>query len=375
MLTLVGSLLVLGPHRLAQQNEIATATLFRKAIFLFGIVSLQTFNTEFCLFVQGPPMHCLTMSVSLPSSVDDGDAQGGLPSLPMGASCSSLGDVSMPSDEDVVLPDEVGDEADAPYSAFDEDDDFLSETDEAEQFGFLVDETHPVPSPWSACRLSTPHDLAEFYSPPRVVPVATRRGLRGNLSLDLLSGWDFKSPDLRDLSLRLLTVLTIYVLILSPPCTIFSELQRLWNFKKMTAETIKLKWDEGMLYLRHSMDCARAQYNSNRVFVFEHPFRASSWKTAEVMSIAALAGVETVNFDQCMLGLTSKVHKLPMRKRIKIMTNSKTIAARFSVCQCDRSHEHQTIQGSEGGVRRSVWAQCYPQAMVELLADSAATLS
>jgi hypothetical protein len=59
-----------------------------------------------------------------------------------------------------------------------------------------------------------------------------------------------------------------------------------------------------------------------------------------------------------------------MRKRTKIATNCRALAARFamSCCRCDRSHIHQTIQGSEGGVRRSVWAQMYPPGMVDLLA-------
>ena len=32
---------------------------------------------------------------------------------------------------------------------------------------------------------------------------------------------------------------------------------------------------------------------------------------------------------------------------------------------CDQSHTHQRIEGSEGGVRRSQFAQAYPPEMVD----------
>ena len=35
------------------------------------------------------------------------------------------------------------------------------------------------------------HDIAEFYSVPRVLPIASEQGLEGRLSLDLTSGFNF----------------------------------------------------------------------------------------------------------------------------------------------------------------------------------------
>jgi hypothetical protein len=228
-----------------------------------------------------------------------------------------------------------------------------------------------VPSPDDAMALTGMHDVAEYYSPPRVLPVASAKGHSGSLSLDLNVGWDFRSKLLRDLSLRLLTMLQTKLLILSPPCTIFSELQRLWNKKKMLPHVFDERWAEGKLYLSHSMQCARKQYDEGRKFVFEHPERAASWKEEEVETVLNLPGVQIVVVDLCMLGLRSKVSGTPMRKRTKFMTNCCNIAQRFAcVGLCDRTHEHQTIQGAEGGVRRSVWAQCYPAPLCQLLADS-----
>ena len=254
-------------------------------------------------------------------------------------------------------------------SGFDDADD-IEETDLHLNLELLMDSqtTQQVPSPEIAVHLSTHHDVAEYYSPPRVLPVVRCKGLRGSLSLDILTGWDFNSHELRQLSLKLLSVLSIMMLILSPPCTAFSELQRLWNYKKMTKEAVERQWEQGMVFLRHAMQCATLQHAAGRRFVFEHPARASSWRTLEVSRVSSLPGVHVVVFDQCMLGLQTPHSRVPMRKRTRIMTNDAEMAARFSGKMCDRSHCHKRIQGSECGVKLAAWSQIYPEAMVDLLA-------
>ena len=199
-------------------------------------------------------------------------------------------------------------------NAFDDDDDYLSDEEERDQLttlmGFLGESNYKVPSPDVAMHLTCQHDVAEYYSPPRVVKVAMQKhNLKGSVSLDLLTGWDFQNEAQRMLSLTLLTVLSIPWLMLSPPCTIFSELQRLWNFKHMAKDVVMAKWAEGMIYLNHSMACAKKQHLEGRFWAFEHPARASSWGQACVQEMLEIAGVYTVTFDQCTLGLVSKVHK------------------------------------------------------------------
>ena len=75
-----------------------------------------------------------------------------------------------------------------------------------------------------------PQHIAEFYSPPRVLPIAGQVwGLTGDLSLDLATGWDFCCSYAQELSLHLLVSWCVAVLLLSPPCTAFSPLQELWQ--------------------------------------------------------------------------------------------------------------------------------------------------
>ena len=103
--------------------------------------------------------------------------------------------------------------------------------------------------------------------------------------------------------------------------------------------------------------------------MFEHPASASSWRTPHVQAVANAEGVFQVTFDQCMFGLVSKVTQTPMRKRTRLLTNCQRVRERFSNGMCDNSHDHQIIEGAEGGMKRSVWAQHYPIGFVEALVD------
>ena len=136
-----------------------------------------------------------------------------------------------------------------------------------------------MPSPDVASMMTVHQGLAEYYSPARVVPVAKSLGITAMLSLDLISGWDFNRMYDRVVSLKILDTLCVMFLILSPPCTVFSELQRLWNFKKLSKEVVAEEWAAGMVHLEHAMACAVKQIKGGRYVVFEHPARASSWNT------------------------------------------------------------------------------------------------
>ena len=213
-------------------------------------------------------------------------------------------------------------------------------------------------------------DIAEFYSPGRVVQAAGAYGLIGDFSADILTGWDFKLQQVRGISLQLLAIFDIFMLIICPPCTAFSVLQRLWNFKKMSHEKVTLMLEEGMLFLKHAMESAEVQVRRGMYFIFEHPCGASSWEQPIVKHVAGLPGVKMVTFDQCMFGLVSPLHKTPMRKRTRLMTNSPAVVKLFHKRFCDRSHDHKCIAGEEGGIKISVWAQRYPPALCNAFVEA-----
>ena len=168
----------------------------------------------------------------------------------------------------------------------------------------------------------------------------------GCLSFDIRTGWDFKDLHNRNFAVQLLSLLPVLVLILSPPCTAFSALNHLWNYPKLPPEEVARRLNAGKCFVSHAMCCARAQCQAGRYFVYEHPASASSWNLHEVMEVTALPGVHCVVFDQCMVGLRSKVKNIHMRKRTRLMTNSWEIVQRFQNLLCDKSHVHCLIQGA-----------------------------
>ena len=211
----------------------------------------------------------------------------------------------------------------------------------------------------------------ELYSPPRVLPITDPSGIcsdLGCLSFDILNGWDFRVTSQKALSIRILETWNIARLFLSPPCTMFSELQRLFNYKRMTKEVFDARMQEARGYLQHSMHAAKTQHLKHRMWMYEHPWKASSWKLEEIESVQNLPGVYTVDFDMCACGMLSPAG-IPVKKRTRIMTNSISLISALEKKQCDKSHEHRPIEGSEMGHSMSKWCLIYPAGLVSILAD------
>ena len=79
---------------------------------------------------------------------------------------------------------------------------------------------------------SEPHDFMEYYSPPRVVPMCRELGCFAQFSLGITMGHDFTQHRDRMLAVQLLAKLKTSSIMLSPPCTMVSTMQRLWNVKR-----------------------------------------------------------------------------------------------------------------------------------------------
>ena len=67
-------------------------------------------------------------------------------------------------------------------------------------------------------------DAMEAYSPRRILDETAKLGLRGNLSADLLTGWDFTKYDDRIAFVQQVKARRPRVLAMSPPCTAFCQL-------------------------------------------------------------------------------------------------------------------------------------------------------
>ena len=117
------------------------------------------------------------------------------------------------------------------------------------------------------------HEVAEIYSPPRVTSEAAKWGFRQGLAMDLTIGWDFRQAEDRRKAWEYVDQAKPTLLIGSPMCTMFSQLQNLtgWSAAK-DAQCL-----EAVEHIEFVVKLYKKQLAEGRYFLHEHPETASSW--------------------------------------------------------------------------------------------------
>ena len=215
-------------------------------------------------------------------------------------------------------------------------------------------------------------DVAEAFSPPRVTEEAKKFGLAAGEAMDLSTGWDFTRERDRQRARQYVEEHMPRLLIGSPPCTMFSTLQRMtpWSHRKQN------KWLAHKKHVEFVVELYRIQQSAGRLFLHEHPENATSWKMEDMREISRAEGVYTVKADQCMFGLTTQGARVgatcPARKRTTFVTNSYHVARELDRA-CDGTHTHQPLVSG-----RAKAAERYPPALCRaicrgLIKDSRST--
>ena len=114
-------------------------------------------------------------------------------------------------------------------------------------------------------------DLVEAYSPPRVTLESKKFGLKPGEAWDLTNGWDFTRKDHQDKAEEYLERKKPPVLIGSPPCTPFSQLQSL----NPVTDKSKRKLKEGVEHMKFMVRLYKKQVEQGRVFFMSNqPMRS-----------------------------------------------------------------------------------------------------
>ena len=217
-------------------------------------------------------------------------------------------------------------------------------------------------------------DFLEFFSPPRVCFAAARRGLSADAacSLDITRGYDFMSMESRAECLSIIKRRKPKFVVASPPCTMYSPLQALFNLHKMTEEEKHRRFQEADALLKFTMSICKQQALKGGYFAFEHPQRASSWGRQFVDEIRQMPDVHCVSFDQCRTGLMSPgENPQPIKKRTTLMSNAKAIQTVFAPLQCRcPPGSHRAIEGSIDGISLSKWCQHYTPELCDKFAEA-----
>ena len=213
-----------------------------------------------------------------------------------------------------------------------------------------------------------PVDVLEVFGR-TVSAIASRRGL-SSCPFDLKVGKDLSQLEMRSEVFRTIEQRRPKLLVTSPPCTMYSKLQRLWNVKKMSPEEYNRRKAIADEYLQFAHTCNKVQHAAGRSFAHEHPAGASSWKEDSTRAVVTLPGTYNALFDQCQFGLTSP-RGTPLKKQTRILCNNAQLFNALHGCNCRRgSHTHTRIMGSEDGHRLSTWSENYPPALCNALLDA-----
>ena len=206
-------------------------------------------------------------------------------------------------------------------------------------------------------------DLTELYSPERVNKLAGKFGLTPGHSLDLTNGWDFTKPEDRRRAWKLLKSSTPYVVVGSPPCTLFSMLQELNLYiHRNDPEWLagfECRWQEAVQHIEFCAHVYRWQLNNGRHFIHEHPRDAKSWELEFIQDLLKDPRVTWLEGHMCQFGMTAPVKGSQgdhgqVKKPTGFLTSSRFVAEELNR-YCDGSHDHVHLVAGKAAA-----AQVYP---------------
>ena len=206
--------------------------------------------------------------------------------------------------------------------------------------------------------------IAEICNPNRFGKYADLFGLRSGQAFDLELGWNLLDRKQQSYVRSYILTEKPGLVVLSPPCTKFSMLQNL-SYPKWCKDPAK--FEKHLVELRQAKELLRfcaeicelcRQVGS--IFVFEHPWSASSWDEKCLRQLISQPDVHLARTDQCQFDLRTEQGEF-MRKRSGFLTNSVEIANALNK-SCQRNHQHCHVMGRAVGSQwnRSRLAQKYP---------------
>ena len=228
------------------------------------------------------------------------------------------------------------------------------------------------------------NDVSEIFSQPRIAQEAAVRSYSGmtikpGWSLDLTredpatgKRWDLNKREVRERVRELIRTTDPFLVVGSPPCTMFCALQNLSRDKR-NQEEYQEKLRIAKKQMQFCMEIYQMQMDRGKFFLHEHPDSATSWKLQEVQKMMNHRKVRTVKCDMCTFGMeaTDKEGTALVRKRTKLMSNSSEILKRIeSKCTNEAGaakHRHADITG--GQTRQ---CQVYPRAFCKKVCEGIA---
>ena len=196
-------------------------------------------------------------------------------------------------------------------------------------------------------------DVSEIFCPPRLTACASRHGLRGEVAMDLRTGYNFDLEADRREAMEHVNIDKPHLILLSPKCSVRSQLQRL-NQRRRDPESLARDVATAGRHEKFCVEVAQMQLAAGRGSMFEHPLGAETWKLPHMQPFMHNhPDVQLVPVDMCAFGLrvpgvTDKEgnpgEDLLIKKSTGILTNVAEIASAIGK-RCNKRHRHGQLIG------------------------------
>jgi len=211
---------------------------------------------------------------------------------------------------------------------------------------------------------------AEAFSPPRLCERARSRGLKGGWSLDIIAKdpitgemWDLSCGSRQKKAIGMLRRDKPKLLVVSPPCTLFSILQ---NLSGKPEDRVPGEWKKAIELLNFAVELCLEQHRLGGVFIFEHPKSATSWKLPSLRKLREKEGILEATCHMCSFGMESCDQEglAPVKKPTRFLTNRECVKEKLDR-RCAGGHRH--VHLVEGRAKK---AAIYPQELLDAMLDA-----
>ena len=213
-----------------------------------------------------------------------------------------------------------------------------------------------------------PKQVSELFNPNRFQPSVSAHSLRPGVAFDLELGDDVLRVSDRKYIREYFEAQKPGLVVISPPCVMFSALQALNVRHLATPERLRIhlrRMAEAKVLLNFAVEICEVVHGYGGTFVLEHPWTSRAWRSTKILHLFNQKGVRLAYNDQCVFGLKSydgQLHKKPTGW----LTNSRTIFEELNR-SCSGAHSHELIMGGNAGGSRSRQAQHYPPKLVDAI--------
>ena len=210
--------------------------------------------------------------------------------------------------------------------------------------------------------------IIELFSPRRFADLAELFGMVSRGSFDLSDGWNFNNRDHRMQAEETVKCVDPDLLTMCPPCGPLSRMQNLTpDHQRVDLMQHQKEVDQAKMMVIWCLRGAERQIQKGHDFLFESSQTSGAWQLPEMKRFLSKHNPYMIDVSACAVGMRDPESKLLYGKKWRFITGSRMIALALEKLHCDGRHVHQPVEGSSGGMMRTIRTQVYPQKLLKTI--------